>query len=298
MIKRLRQYWKNRTSRRRFLLGTAGGGMAAMGAGYAYMRLWESGWLEVNRREVKLDEPHRPETPLKILHLSDLHASKVVSLAFLRRAMKLGLDLRPDLICVTGDFITWKYNRYEEYAKVLGELSAAAPTFACLGNHDGGTWAEGKMKLGNGDSREVRELLEAANITLLHNEHTTAMFHGREINLVGVGDLWNRECEPDKAFAGIDTRRPTVLLSHNPDTKDELLAHPWQLMLSGHTHGGQLYLPGLGAPLAPVKNKKFVRGLHQLSSRGDRWLYISKGVGNLHGVRLNCRPEVALLTLA
>ena len=154
------------------------------------------------------------------------------------------------------------------------------------------------MKLGNGDSREVRELLEAANITLLHNEHTTAMFHGLEINLVGVGDLWNRECEPTEAFAGIDTGRPTVLLSHNPDTKDELLAHPWQLMLSGHTHGGQLYLPGLGAPLAPVKNKKFVRGLHQLSPHGDRWLHISKGVGNLHGVRLNCRPEVALLTVA
>jgi predicted MPP superfamily phosphohydrolase len=139
MIKRLRQYWKNRTTRRRFLLGTAGGGMAAMGAGYAYMRLWESGWLEVNRREVKLDKPHALETPIKILHLSDLHASKVVSLAYLRRALKMGLDLQPDLICVTGDFITWKYKRYAEYAEVLSQLSAAAPTFACLGNHDGGT---------------------------------------------------------------------------------------------------------------------------------------------------------------
>ena len=295
MIKRLRQYWKNRTTRRRFLLGTAGGGMAAMGAGYAYMRLWESGWLEVNRREVKLDRPHHLETPIKVLHLSDLHASKVVSLAYLRRALKMGLDLQPDLICVTGDFITWKYKRYAEYAEILSQLSAAAPTFACLGNHDGGPWASGKMKLGNGDSAEVRKLLEASKIKLLHNEHTTTTINGREINLVGVGDLWNRECEPKAAFDGIDTTRPTLLLSHNPDTKDELAAYPWQLMLSGHTHGGQLYLPGLGAPLAPVKNKKFVRGLHRLDTR---WLHISKGVGNLHGVRFNCRPEVTLLTVA
>ena len=295
MIKRLRQYWENRTTRRRFLLGTAGGGMTAMGAGYAYMRLWESGWLEVNRREVKLDPPRRLESPIKILHLSDLHASKVVSLAYLRRALKMGLDLQPDLICVTGDFITWKYKRYGEYAEVLSQLSATAPTFACLGNHDGGSWAEGKMKLGNGDSAEVRELLNAAKIQLLHNEHTTATINGNEINLVGVGDLWNHECDPETAFDQIDNTRPTLLLSHNPDTKDQLAAFPWQLMLSGHTHGGQLYLPGLGAPLAPVKNKKFVRGLHRID---DRWLHISKGVGNLHGVRFNCRPEVTLLTVA
>ena len=73
MIKRLRQYWENRTTRRRFLLGTAGGGMTAMGAGYAYMRLWESGWLEVNRREIKLDPPRRLKSPIKILHLSLIH---------------------------------------------------------------------------------------------------------------------------------------------------------------------------------------------------------------------------------
>ena len=295
MIKRLRQYWENRTTRRRFLLGTAGGGMTAMGAGYAYMRLWESGWLEVNRHEIKLDPPRRLKSPIKILHLSDLHASKVVSLAYLRRALKMGLDLQPDLICVTGDFITWKYKRYGEYTEVLSQLSSAAPTFACLGNHDGGSWAEGEMKLGNSDSAEVRELLNASKIQLLHNEHTTATINGNEINLVGVGDLWNHECDPETAFDQIDNTRPTLLLSHNPDTKDQLAAFPWQLMLSGHTHGGQLYLPGLGAPLAPVKNKKFVRGLHHIH---DRWLHISKGVGNLHGVRLNCRPEVALLTVA
>jgi predicted MPP superfamily phosphohydrolase len=150
------------------------------------------------------------------------------------------------------------------------------------------------MKIGTSSSQPVRDLLASANIRLLHNEHATETTNGREINLVGVGDLWNDECDPKAAFSKLDGTRPTLLLSHNPDTKDLMQGHPWDLMLCGHTHGGQVFLPGLGAPLAPVKDKRYVRGLHRL---GDRWMHISKGVGNLHGVRLNCRPEVSLLNI-
>ena len=256
------------------------------------MRFWESGWLEVNRHRAPIMEAARP---LRLLHLSDLHASKVVSLGYLRRALSVGLELVPDLICVTGDFITWKYRQYDEYSDVLRTLSKAAPTYACLGNHDGGPWASGAMKIGASHSLPVQRMLKKAGIRLLHNEHTLADLAGQTINLVGVGDLWNRECYPRQAFDGIDEQYPTILLSHNPDTKAELATYPWQLMLSGHTHGGQVYLPGLGAPLAPVKDKKYVRGLHRL---GDRWLHITKGVGNLHGLRLNCRPEVSLLEIS
>jgi predicted MPP superfamily phosphohydrolase len=292
MIKRLRQYWKSRTSRRRFLLGSMAGGAGAMGATYGYMRLWESGWLEVNHHQVPVE---KPVAPFRLLHLSDLHASKVVSLGYLRRALSVGLEQKPDLICVTGDFITWKYKRYGEYAEVLRVLSATAPTYACLGNHDGGVWAESKMKTKTDSTEQVRQLLQNANIRLLHNEHVAKTVNGHEWNVVGVGDLWNRECLPDLAFARMDPARPTLVLSHNPDSKDLMANHPWDVMLCGHTHGGQIYLPGLGAPLAPVKNKKYVRGLHRL---GDRWLHVTKGVGNLHGVRLNCRPEVSVLDVS
>ena len=291
MIKRLRHYWINRTTRRRFLLGTAGGGLGAMGGGYAYMRLWESGWLETTRHKVPLKQQG---AQFRVLHLSDLHASRVVSLAYLRRALGVGLEMKPDLICITGDFITWKYKQYDAYTRVLRVLSDYAPVYACLGNHDGGSWAQGKMKIGTSSSQPVRDLLASANIRLLHNEHTTETINGQKINLVGVGDLWNNECKPKAAFLKLDGTHPTLLLSHNPDTKDLMQGHPWDLMLCGHTHGGQVFLPGLGAPLAPVKDKRYVRGLHRL---GDRWLHISKGVGNLHGVRLNCRPEVSLLNI-
>lgn len=268
------------------------GGAFAGASAYAYMRLWESGWIEVNRHHVPMVKTSRP---LRLLHLSDLHASRAVSLGYIQRALSVGLETKPDLICITGDFITWKYRQYDAYAEVLRSLSDAAPTFACLGNHDGGFWANGTMKLGMASSKPVRQMLQSAHIQLLHNRHEPIELTGQIFNIVGVGDAWNRECDPQQAYAGLDPNHPTILLSHNPDTKNQLAAYPWQLMLSGHTHGGQVYLPGLGAPLAPVKDKKYVRGLHQIQ---DRWLHITKGVGNLHGVRFNCRPEVSLLEIA
>ena len=291
MIKGLRNYWQKRSNRRRFLWGSLSASFVGAGS-YAYMRLWESGWLEVNRHRAPIMKAARP---LRLLHLSDLHASKAVSLGYLRRALSVGLELEPDLICLTGDFITWKYRQFDEYSDVLRTLSKAAPTYACLGNHDGGSWASGTMKVGASNSLPVQRALKKAGIHLLHNEHRLVDLADQTINLVGVGDLWNRECYPRQAFDGLDEKYPTILLSHNPDTKAELAPYPWQLMLSGHTHGGQVYLPGLGAPLAPVKDKKYVRGLHRL---GDRWLHITKGVGNLHGLRLNCRPEVSLLEIS
>ena len=278
MIKRLRNYWKDRTSRRRFLLGSMAGGAGAAGATYGYMRLWESGWIEVNHHQVPIE---KTVEPFRLLHLSDLHASKAVSLGYLRRALGVGLEQKPDLICVTGDFITWKYKKYTEYTKVLRMLSAAAPTFACLGNHDGGVWTRSKRKTGTDSTGQVRKVLEDANIRLLHNEYITETVNGRDWNVVGLGDLWNRECLPEIACAGMDLARPTLVLSHNPDSKDLMADQPWDVMLCGHTHGGQIYLPGLGAPLAPVKNKKFVRGLHRLGEPGERWLHVTKGVFGL-----------------
>ncbi len=254
------------------------------------MRFWESGWIDIARHDI----PIGLREPLRVLHLSDLHASRVVSLGYLERVFELGLEHKPHLICLTGDFITWKYNAYDPYAAALKRLSRAAPTFACLGNHDGGPWAG--SRLGYASAHPVRRLLRQAGVTLLHNRGCALQLGSQCLNLVGVGDPWNDECHPEAAFATpLEPGAPTVVLSHNPDTKTLLAPFHWSLMLSGHTPGGQWLLPGLGALLAPVRDKHRVRGLHLW--RG-RWVYITKGVGNLHGLRLNCRPEAALLTLS
>lgn len=277
-------------TRRKFL---ATFGLVAVGSGI-YVRVIEPRWLTIGRHTVRLGQPSNG-TPLRILHLSDLHASRVVSLSFIGEAVRLGLGLQPDLICLTGDFITRGYKAFDGYAEVLKPLAASAPTFACLGNHDGGVWAA--RRRGYADSSRVREVLTRAGVTLLHNAAKTIRIRDQDLRLVGLGDLWAGELQPMLAF---DSRQPTpgvttIVLSHNPDSKEALKPYFWDLMLCGHTHGGQMRLPFFGTPFAPVRDKRLVEGLHRWS---DRWIHVSRGVGNLHGLRFNCPPEVSLITLA
>ena len=275
-------------ARRRFLLSClAGSGIAA-----SYPCYFEPRWLAVTGPRVKLGRASLAE-PLRLLHLSDLHLSSPVPLSLIESAVTLGLDERPDLICVTGDFITHREDLAGgAYARTLSRLSATAPTFAVLGNHDGGRWAAGRG--GYSDSGAVRQLLKRSGIQLLHNTSARLRVGQAEFALVGVGDLWSDEIDSGQAFQAADPRQPTILLAHNPDSKDLLAGHAWDLMLSGHTHGGQVRIPWEGPIFAPVADMRYVAGL---GAWGSRQIHVSCGVGNLGGVRFLCRPEVNLLIL-
>ena len=276
-------------TRRKFLGGIA---LAGLG-GAAYAHWGEPHWLDVGRHEVRVAKTPK-KLPLKILQMSDFHSSSFVSLNYLRRAVELGLSLQPDLICLTGDFITAGDSQVAGLANVLAPLAQAAPTFACLGNHDGGWWTKFHGGFANTQAMEV--LLQEAGVTLLLNARREISVRDWKITFAGVGDMWSGAMNPlavfsEPAAADSDT---TVLMSHNPDTKTILKAYAWDLLLCGHTHGGQFRLPFIGTPFAPVQDKKFVEGLHRWE---NRWIHITRGVGNLHGLRFNCRPEVSLLTL-
>jgi predicted MPP superfamily phosphohydrolase len=276
-------------SRRRFL-ACAGAGAAGL-SGYA--GLMEPFRLVIGRHECKTSAT-APVLPLKLLHLSDFHASWAVSIEFIDEAIQLGLRLKPDLVCITGDFITRRYEAYDAYARVLAKLPAAAPVFACLGNHDGGRWA--KIHGGYETTRAVRQLLRQSGIQLLDNRCATLCLKGREVRLAGLADVWSENLDLAAAFppAAAGGAAARIVLSHNPDTKEFLKFYPWDLLLCGHTHGGQVVLPWLGAPWAPVRDKRFIAGLY---SWDNRWIHITPGVGNVHGVRFNCPPEVSLITV-
>lgn len=242
------------------------------------------------RQQVKLWNDGGPA--LRVAHLSDLHSSPSISLNFINEAIDLALIEPPDLICVTGDFVTDRAPDPEGLVRALRRLSNAAPTFACLGNHDGGAWSAQRGDAATPDA--VLEILESSGIQPLLDKTELLQFRERELLLTGVYDLWSHAIDPRTAGFAPDSRR-RIVLAHNPDTKDELARVPWDLMLSGHTHGGQIRLPFFGGRLtAPVRDARYIEGLLPWN---DRQIHISRGVGCLHGIRINCPPEVTLLAL-
>ena len=132
--------------------------------------------------------------------MADLHLSKVVTIPMIAHAVNLGLAQKPDLICVTGDFITGGDEvDAGEYGRTLSKLSAAAPTYAVLGNHDGGLWAAARG--GHTDHSAVERVLQSAGIELLHNRGTHIEVQGQGVTLAGVGDLWSDEIQAAHALA-------------------------------------------------------------------------------------------------
>jgi predicted MPP superfamily phosphohydrolase len=272
-------------TRRRFLYSAIGG----TAIGISYSCYFEPRWLRVTEQHVRLPSTVS-RTPIRLLHVSDLHASLFVPMSLIEHAVNLGLEQKPDLVCITGDFITGRdHVDTGEYVRLLRRFSAAAPTFAVLGNHDGGIWA--REHWGYEGHSAVERLLLDSGIELLHNRSASAL----GISLVGVGDLWSDEIQPMRAWAGARKDRPIVVLSHNPDSKEALGAFSWDLMLSGHTHGGQVVFPVWGPCYAPVQDRRYVEGLKRWD---DRYVHVTRGVGNLGGVRFRCRPEISLLLLS
>jgi len=273
-------------SRRKALYALAG--IPAAGA-YAFGI--EPRWLDTEMHKVRMPLLGRP---VRLAHLSDLHASSFVSQRMIADAVGIAIASKPDVICLTGDYISYQdVPSAQEYARTLAPLAKAAPTFAVLGNHDGGVWAENDGGFANHDY--VEGVLERAGIELLHNRSRMVDVCGESLALVGVGDAWALEINAAAAFAGVQhAAGPTVVLAHNPDTKDQIGVYPWQLMLSGHTHGGQVIVPLYGPPMIPVRDIRYLAGLKPW---GARQIYVSRGVGNIMGVRFGCRPEVAVLDL-
>jgi hypothetical protein len=274
--------------RRLFLASALGLPVAAA----AYARYVEPQWLKFQEVRCSLF-PESHADPIRLLHLSDLHASPPVPKSLIEHAIEIGLAAKPDLICVTGDFVTRARGFDASWLEgQLRRLSSAAPAFATLGNHDGGQWAH--KHGGFRDSSDVSALIKAGQMRLLHNDHCSIEVKGRALRLVGLGDIWAGELAPEQAFPA-QNAEPTIVLSHNPDTKERLRKYPWNLMLCGHTHGGQISLPYFGTPYAPVRDHRYVAGLKPW---GHRLIHVTTGVGNLHGVRFNCRPEVSYLLVS
>lgn len=244
-----------------------------------------------------------------VAQLSDFHFDGLrLSNALLAKTMAQIEAIQPDLIALTGDFVTDDPSPIHDLARQIKHMPSRYGSIAVLGNHD--------IKVA-GARKVVTDALEAANVPVLWNAIATPL--GDDFPVVGFADYWSREFDPD-VLNQLDPALPRMVLSHNPDTAQPLSEWRVDLQLSGHTHGGQLYIPFLGpGPLvwqrlrrgvpSAIRNRipflndrcfhvvrhwEWCRGLHRV---GDNWLYVNRGLGTYFPGRFLCSPELTVLTL-
>ena len=278
-----------RLSRRAWIRGAVGGGAAMMVGSSVYAWRIEPYWVRIERRKMRLRNLPEAWIGKRIVQLSDLHVGPVVDNAYLRASLRRVATLEPDLLLLSGDFMTSQ--SAEEIPLTLDTLRDApvadVPTLAVLGNHDYGDAFRDRSV-----ARELADGLDALGVRVLRNESTEI----DGLQFAGSDDLWAGRCHVHDSLSGIDPERPTVYMAHNPDICD---VAGWSgfngWILSGHTHGGQCRFPLIGAPILPVRNRRYIAGHVRLDRNRD--LYVNRGLGYKHPIRFGVRPEVTVFTL-
>src|SRR5262249_23434681 len=225
----------------------------------------------------------------RIVQLSDFHGGRHVTSAYLDETVALAQAQAADVIVLTGDFIHKGFKHIDQVARSLGRLSAPHGVFAVLGNHDYSIRNSLGFRRHEHLHQAVADALTEQGIRVLHNESLPLVRDQQRVYLTGVADLWSRACDPAQAFANVPHNVPRIVLAHNPWTVEQLRDYRFDLVLSGHTHGGQVRLPGIGPLALGPKGRRYAAGLYDL---GGRYLYVNKGVGFGLRVRFRVRPEV------
>lgn len=252
----------------------------------AYAWQVETRWLRITRLTLRVPGLPPAFEGYRIAHLSDLHLGVRLNHSRLPLIAAAVQRERPDLIALTGDFATGGRDGLAEGEALLAALRAPDGTWAVLGNHD--------HYVG---SHRVAAMLRAAGIGLLHNAAHTLRRGNDALALAGIDDLVEGAPDLDAALDGAAPSQPTILLSHAPDVASRAAADPRVvLQLSGHSHGGQVCLPGGRPIILPRGSRAYPVGLYTI---GDLQLFVTTGTGTGWVVlRLNCRPEFAVITLA
>lgn len=271
--------------RRQFVLGLAAAGLVGASGVSTYANLIEPYNYQITATDIFLpDLPSRFEN-FRITQLTDLHHSALVSIEQIRRVVALAESTKPDMFVLTGDYTTARRRYIEPCAEALSALVAPEGVWAVRGNHDH-----------NNDPELTSRALERVKINVLNNANTKIMRGPDALQLIGIDDWSWAGTNWRRAMNGVDRAQPSVLLSHEPEVVDTDEVKGVSLLLSGHTHGGQINLPVVGPPAAYfMHGLKYLRGLYDV---GGTQLYVSRGTGMIGlPVRIGARPEIAVLTL-
>jgi uncharacterized protein len=239
--------------------------------------------LAVERHAIGLKRLPRELDGLKIVHLSDIHHGPFTAREQIERAIAVANSLQPDIIALTGDYISHEREYIQPCAEMLGRLRARCGVYAVLGNHD--NWVDPAL---------VTDLFRLAGIRVLNNEGMRFEDRGVSFWLAGVDDTMVGLEDLPLALAGSAADEMKLLLAHNPVILRRAARAGVDLVLSGHTHGGQVTWRSERSASGRVR-RRILRGLGR---RGETQIYVTRGLGTVVlPVRYGCLPEVSLLTL-
>jgi uncharacterized protein len=280
-------------SRRKFLFSAAALGILGLGTDTV---LLEPNLPRLNRVTVTLSRLPEAFDGYTIAQLSDFHYDDIFSIHPIRKAVEMVHELNPDLVVLTGDFVTisalveYVHNEKqsadaaEPCARILGDLRPRDGIVGCLGNHD--------VKA---DAPHIIEAFDAHGIGLLRNKSLALERSASRLWLACLDSISEGKPDLQQTLRGIPKNETVIALVHEPDYADILRRHPVDLQLSGHTHGGQIRIPLVRPLYLPEWGQKYTAGLYHL---GGLTLYTNVGIGTIRlPVRWNCPPEVTLLTL-
>lgn len=278
-----------RMSRRSFLGLSAG----AVGGAALYSGEIARHELSVEEHTIHLARLPDPFRGMRIVQISDFHYAEYTEAYFLREVVRRVNGLRADMVLLTGDFISYAplpYSFARKHAPACAEILSRIEcplTYASLGNHD--------MVIG---ARYVTGPLREHGIPVLVNESLALERDGKRLWIAGLGSVCQDESRPDKGIpkAVVSGGEAGIVMAHEPDILEEIAKYNVDLMLSGHTHGGQVRFPFMPPLELPPYGKLYVEGLFR---HGPTQLYVNRGIGAV-GVpfRLNCPPEITVITLA
>ena len=268
-----------------------------------------SGNLKTEKLIVKIPNLPLSLAGLKLVQMSDFHYDDdLLSTKMLIEAIAVSNTAKPDLVILTGDYVNTIARPIHQLALELKNLESRFGVYAVLGNHD---------IYYSSSKSEIINALTNVGINVLWNQIAYPV--GETLPLVGLADFYSREFNPELIMNQLDSNTPRIVLSHNPDTAEILQKWRVDLQLSGHTHGGQIVIPGkrpaivyyikiiekipkkirrkfsfLHQTHAILKHWKWSEGLHQV---GNNQLYVNRGLGTYFPGRLFCPPEVTIITL-
>jgi uncharacterized protein len=251
-----------------------------------YIRAIEPRWVEVTQKSVVLPQLDPAFEGYRIVHISDPHLGPWMDGPRLRALAEIANQQAANLIVITGDFLSGKASHLEQDIRHgLEILNAPDGVLAVLGNHD--HWNQ---------HGSLTQMLTQLGIGVLNNSVNTLRRNGSALHLAGVDSHMAQRADLPKVLQQLPANGCAILLAHEPDFADISAASGrFDLQLSGHSHGGQIYLPLLGSLFYPRYAHKYPRGMYKV---GSMLQYTNRGLGMVHmKLRFNCRPEVTVFTL-